>query len=87
METDRDYLTPAEVAARLRLSIRSVYRLLTSGRIASVRRGERGHYLVTPAAADAFLQAPRGPAVQPTRQAQQEHEAALEKLRAVGYRC
>ena len=82
---EKDYLTPAEVAKRLRLSLRSTYRLLVSGKIQGVRRGKRGNWLVTPAAADAYLTRPRGPAVTPTREAQREHERAVEALRARGY--
>lgn len=83
---DREYLTPREVANRLRLSLRSVYRLLAEGKIAGVRRGERGCWLITPAAADAYLTSPRGPAPVPTAEGQRMHEAAMERLKAMGYR-
>lgn len=83
---ERDYLTPREVAARLRLSLRSTYRLLAQGAIVGVRRGKRGGWLVTPANADAYLVAPRGPAPLPTKEAQRLHEEALQNLRQAGYR-
>lgn len=86
MKEEKDYLTPCEVATRLRLSVRSVYRLLNDGSMAGVRRGKRGNWLVTPAAADAYLQAPRGPAPPPTAEAQRRHEEAMAQLRASGYK-
>lgn len=86
-EGTKGYLTPAEVAARLRLSLRSVYRSLADGSIVGVRRGgKRGHWLVTEAAADAYLVSSRGPApLPPTLAAQAEHNRAMERLRANGY--
>ena len=83
---EKDYLTPREVAERLRLSLRSTYRLLAEGKIVGVRRGKRGHWMVSPAAADAFLESPETTTpVPPTREAQRAHEAALAELRAAGY--
>lgn len=83
MNGEPDYLTPREVAKRLRLSLRSVYRLLAGGRIAAFRRGERGGWLIAPEAADAYLAAPRGPAL--TASAREDHERAMARLRANGY--
>lgn len=80
---ERDYLTPREVAARLRLSLRSTYRLLAEGKIVGVRRGKRGAWLITPAAADAYLVVPTP--VVPTVQGQRQHEAAMAQLREAGY--
>lgn len=85
MNEEKDYLTPREVAQRLRLSLRSTYRLLSEGKIVGVRRGERGCWLISPAAADAYLVAPRGAAVLPTAEGQRQHERAIEQLRAAGY--
>ncbi len=85
-EDVREYLTPREVAARLRLSLRSIYRLLAGGKIVGLRRGEHGAWLIRPEDADAFLVAPRGPVQVPSAAARREHERAVEQLRAAGYR-
>lgn len=87
MNQEPDYLTAAEVAKRLRLSLRSTYRLLAEGKIVGVRRGERGCWLVTAEAADAYLTVPKGPAATPppTREAQRRHAEALAGLRESGY--
>lgn len=82
---ENKYLKPSEVAKRLRLSLKSVYRLLADGAIVGVRRGKRGNWLITAAAADAYLTTPRGPAPPPTAEAQRQHNEAVERLRANGY--
>lgn len=78
-----DYLTAAEVAKRLRLSLRSIYRLLVSGQIEGLRRGERGAWLILPEAADAYLTSARGPAR--TASAKGRQDAAMARLEAAGY--
>lgn len=89
MNVEKDYLTVREVAERLRLSLRSTYRLLASGRIVGQRRGERGGWLIRAEDADAYLTTPRGPAQtpRPAGAAARDHEKAMGELRAKGYRC
>lgn len=52
-----DYLKPEEIAAQLRVSLRSVYGWLERGELASSRPGNR--WRVKPADLDAYLKRPR----------------------------
>ncbi len=84
----QEYLTAAEVAKKLRLSMDTVYRLLADGKIRGVRRGERGGWLVEPAAIAEYLTRPRGVPVMPPADVERlrRGEAAAEELRARGYK-
>lgn len=81
-----DLTTPKAIAALLRCHPGTVYRLIQSRRLPAYRRGCR--YLVSRAAALALLEPlPADPPEVPDpRDAERRHAAALELLRAQGYR-
>lgn len=78
-----DYLRPSEVAKRLRLHVRSVYRLLAQGKLAGLRRGAGGGWLVPREAVEGYLVAGRGPAPL-TASAREDYHASMARLRAKG---
>jgi excisionase family DNA binding protein len=59
-----DYLTVAEVAARLRLTPMSVYRLIHSGALPAYRFGNS--FRIDPADLDTYLESARAPKPTPT---------------------
>lgn len=73
------YLRPAEVAKLLRMSLDSVYRLLADGKLAGVRRGEGGGWLIARSAVDDYLVRPRGPAVTPSAEAERERRELVRR--------
>ncbi len=80
------YLTAGEAAQRLRLHVDSLYRLLSDGRLAGARRGERGRWLITEADVQAYLSRPKGAAPPPPGEAERVKRAAgaAERLAAKG---
>lgn len=81
-----DLVTPKVIARDLQCHITSVYRAIHAGRLPAYRRG--GRYLISRAAALALLEPvrvePREPA--DARADERRHAAAMELLRAQGYR-
>ena len=78
------YLTVAEVAGVLRLSVSAVRRLLASGKLRGRRRGEGGHWIVSEEEVEAFLDA-GSPGPQGKEAARAGDAVAAKRLRALGY--
>lgn len=87
MDAPENYLTPDEVAKRLRASRSAVYRWILSGKLRSVRRGGKGRRLISEEALAEFLNPPgesRAEPIEARTKRKREYEAALEVMRRAG---
>lgn len=60
IETEERFLTPAEVAVKLRRCDNTIWRWLRAGKLKAIRI--EGHYLITEASVHAIMEEVGGPA-------------------------